>query len=165
MNRLWLVIGFLGLCMILTGCGSDTREGLISDTINMVNQAGTEIDVVQKAVDSAMKESKTKGTKLNLAAAIKAADKLKQTGDNTLQIKARIDMVKSQLTPEDQQANADKMGGEITGALKNLETKQNALRKTMAEAEKLDVPDAKRAVEELRKKLTIAESPFEALAR
>ena len=39
MKRLLLVGGVLSLCLMLAGCGDESREGLISDTIGMMNQA------------------------------------------------------------------------------------------------------------------------------
>jgi glutamate-1-semialdehyde aminotransferase len=166
MKRLFQAGGVLCFCIVLAGCSSDSREGLISDTIGMMNQAAKEIDDIQKAVAAATKDVEDgKSNKLTLTAAMKAADKLKETGDKTLEIKARIEMVKSQITDQDRQTNADNKKDELDTAFKNLKTKQDALLKTLADAEKLNVSNAKTAIEELRKKYVIAQSPFEALTR
>jgi hypothetical protein len=166
MKRLVQAGGVLGVCIVLAGCGSDSREGLISDTITMMNQAATEVGLIQKAVGTAVKEVEGgKSNKLNLAAAMKAADKLKETGDKTLEIKARIEMVKAQITDEDRKTYADNKREEINAAFKDLLAKQVALDKTLAEAEKLNVSNAKEAVQKLREKYVVAKSPFEALAR
>ncbi len=166
MKRLFQAGGVLCFCIVLAGCGSDTREGLISDTIGIMNQAASEIDNIQKAVAAAAKDVQ-QGTKnkLDLAAAMKAAEKLKETGDKTLEIKARIEMVKAQLTKEDKETNAANKKSELDAAFNNLKAKQDALLDTLAAAEKLNVSNAKTAVEELRKKYVVAQSPFEALTR
>jgi hypothetical protein len=166
MKRLFQAGGVLCFCIVLAGCSSDSREGLISDTILMMNQAAKDTDDIQQAVVAATKDVE-KGTsnKLNLTAAMKAADKLKATGDKTLEIKARIEMVKSQITNEDKEANASNKKQELDAAFNNLKAKEDALLKTLADAEKLNVSKAKESVEELRKKYVIARSPFEALTR
>lgn len=166
MKRLFQAVGVLCFCIVLAGCSSDTREGLISDTIGMMNQAAKETHDIQQAVAAATKDVEDgKSTKLDLKTAMKAADKLKETGDKTLEIKARIEMVKSQITPDDQRTNAENKRAELDTAFKNLKTNQDALLKTLADAEKLNVSKAKESVEELRKKYVIAQSPFEALTR
>lgn len=164
MKRLLLSSGVVCFCFFLSGCGNDSREGLISDTISMLNQAAKEIDDIRIAVDAAAKESQKNGTKLDLKAAIKAADKLKQTGDKTLEIKARIEMVKAQITDEDKKVNAENKKEELETALKNVKTKHDALLNALADAAKLNT-NAAAAVDDLRKKYVIAQSPFEALTR
>lgn len=166
MKRLVAALFALAFSVLFVGCGSDSREGLISDTVGMMNQAAKEIDDIQKAVAASVADVKDgKSNKLNLTAAVKATEKLKETGDKTLEIKARIEMVKAQLSDEDKKNNAANKRDELDTAFKNLIAKDDALRKVMAEAEKLNVSNAKQAVEELRKKYDIARSPFEALTR
>ena len=56
MKRLLQVGGVLSFCLILAGCGDDSREGLISDTVGMMNQAATEMGNIQKRVNEAVKK-------------------------------------------------------------------------------------------------------------
>jgi hypothetical protein len=166
MKRLLPVVGVLSLCLAIAGCTGDTREGLIDDTIGMMNQAATEMGNVQKRVSEAVKNYEDgKAIKLDLADAIKATDKLKETGVKTLEIKARIDIAKSQITDEERKTYAENKQQSLNAAFKNLQTEQDKLRKALVTAEKCGAPNAALAVEELRKKIVEAESPYEAIAR
>jgi hypothetical protein len=166
MKRLLQAVGVLSFCIFLAGCGGDSHEGLISDTIAMMNQAATETDNIQKRITEAVKKVEDgKSNKLDLTDAMKAADKLKETGDNTLQTKARIEMVKLKISDEEKETNAKNKEEELNTAFKNLFAKQAALDKAFADAEKLDVANAKDAVQKLRERYLIAKSPFEGLTR
>jgi hypothetical protein len=167
MKRLLPVAGVLSLCLVLAGCAGDTREGLIDDTIGMMNQAATEMGNVQKRVTEAVKNYEDgKAAKLDLADAIKASDKLKETGVKTLEIKARIDIAKAQgISEEERKTYAENKQQSLNTAFKNLLTEQDKLRKALVSAEKCGAPNAAQAVEELRKKINEAESPYEAIAR
>ncbi len=165
MKRLFQAGGVLAFCIFLAGCGGESREGLISDTIGMMNQAAKELDDIQKAVAAASKEAADKNARLDLKAAYKAADKLKDTGDKTLELKARIEIVKLQISEQDRESYAESKRAELNEAFKNLSAKNDALRKTLKATDELTVPNAKQDVEELRKKVAWAVSPFEALSR
>ena len=81
MKRLLQAAGILSVSIVLAGCGSDSREGLIDDTVGMMNQAATEMGNIKKRVNEAVDKVKN-GTsnKLDLAEAMKAADELKKSG-------------------------------------------------------------------------------------
>lgn len=167
MKRLLSVAAILSFCFVLAGCSTDTREGLIDDTVGIMNQAATEMGNVQKRVSEAVKNYEDgKAAKLDLTDAMKATEKLKETGGKTLEIKARIDIAKSQgITDQEKVTYAENKQQSLNTAFKNLLTEQDKLRKALVTAEKCGAPNAAQAVEELRKKISEAESPYEAIAR
>ncbi len=162
MNRFGFIGLSLFLCAMLVGCATETRENLVIDTIKRLDLAATQVDnitaQVKKATDAVEKgEKKT----LDLTEASKAADTLKDTGAKIVEIKQRIDMVRSSITEDEKKIYAENQKGALTKAFKTLQERQLELRTALAAAEKHD----KVKVEDLRKRITDAEGPFEAQAR
>ncbi len=168
MKRFLSAAGMILLSVILIGCGHDTREGLIQDTIGMMNSASTQVknitDRVKEATDRFAADSK-KG--LDLSDAVKAADELKKTGNKAQEIKRAIDMYRTKITAEDQRVNAEKQkqSGELSGAFKKLVDRKNDLREALAVAEKMEGGKEKAKVDALREKIVEAEGPYESLTR
>jgi hypothetical protein len=149
-------------CNLLTGCGADTHEGLVQETIQQMRAAGTEVSIITAKVRDATDEAKKANkSKLDLTAAGKAADKLKETGTRIVLLKQRIDYVKSKITPEEREEYAKNNKSNLNDAFKKLLQEKEDLRKALADAEAID----KDRTDELRKKIVEAESPFEAQAR
>lgn len=149
-------------CNLLTGCGSDTHEGLVQETIQQMRAAGTEVSIITAKVRDATDEAKKANkSKLDLTAAGKAADKLKDTGARIVLLKQRIDYVKSKITAEEREEFAKNNRTALSDAFKKLLQEKEDLRKALADAEAID----KDRTDELRKKIVEAESPFEAQAR
>jgi two-component SAPR family response regulator len=144
----------------MTGCGPETREGLLADAIARMDTAATEVGIITAKVNEAIKEAE-KGKKLDLTDAAKAAEKLKETGIKIVEVKQRIDMARGTITEEEQREYAEKQKVSLNRAFKKLLEEKEGLRKALAVAETHD----KLRVDELRKKITDAESPFEAHAR
>ena len=165
MKRFLVVVGAFILSTFLVGCSSDTYEDLITDTIKMLDNATTNVGIIKSRVNEAVKESKEKEKKLDLSAAIKATEKLKETGDETQKLKRRIEQVRSQITEEQRKEYVTNQKGRLADAYKRLLAERDGLRAALAEAEKLPRADAKQTVKEFREKLLEAESPFEALSR
>lgn len=161
MKRFGLVACMFFACHLLTGCGSDTHEGLVQQTIQNMRKAATEIGIITAKVKEATEDAKKSNKKLDLTAAKKAAEQLKVTGQETVNIKQRIDVVKSRITEQEKSEYAENNRGALNEAFKTLLTQKEALRKALTEAEALD----KRKVDDLRKTIEEAESPFEAQAR
>src|SRR5215475_2898925 len=132
MKRLLQAAGILSLCIVLAGCNSDSREGLIDDTVSMMNQAATEMGNIKNRVNEAVESVKSgKSTKLDLSEAAKAADKLKEAGQKTLEIKARIEREKTQITEEERKNYAANKQEVLNSAFKNLLTRQDELRQSL----------------------------------
>jgi hypothetical protein len=165
MKRFLVLCGAFFVSSLLVGCPSETRDGLVSDTIQRIELAATEIGNINSRVKEAIKQAETDNKKLDLTAALAAATKLKDTGDEAQKLKRRIEQVRSQITDEDRKAYAQKHKDALNVAFTSLLKKREELRLTLADAEKLHVPGAQVAVKEFREKLVEAESPFEALSR
>lgn len=150
-------------CNLLTGCSSDTYEGLVQQTIQNMGTATTNMSTITAEVKKATEEAR-KGKKFDLTAAMKAADKLKETGQETVAIKQRIDYIKARVTDDEKKEYAATHKNDLNTAFTKLLTEKQALRKALADAETVD-GTAKRKVEDLRKRIEEAESPFEAQSR
>ena len=162
MNRLWMLCVAFGMITFLVGCGGDTREGLVTDTIQRMGIATSEIGLITEAVNKAVDDVKNKKTKqLDLTEAKKLAGKLKETGAKIVEIKQRIDMVRSQITDSERQQYAESQQEALNTAFRKLLEAKTAYHTAMTAAEAYD----KAKVEELRKIVIDAESPFEAQAR
>jgi len=155
----------LGLAIIfgcmLTGCGPETREGLVTDTIERMKIATIEVGAITAKVNEAVEEAKKPGGKLNLKAATIQAEKLKETGVKIVEIKQRIDMIRANVTESEQKSYAESQRESLNAAFKNLLTKKEELRTALNAAEAFDSVQ----VAALRQKIVDAESPFEAQAR
>jgi len=162
MKRLVGLGGVALLCSILMGCGSNTRLEKINDVITMMNLAQTEITNIKTRVDEAVAKAE-KGGGFDLKDAMDATIPLKEKGDDVAKLKRTIETIRSQITEEDKKANVQKLGEKLTAAFKDLRKAREDLRVSLLEAEKL--PNAKTKVDALRKKITEAEGPFEALTR
>lgn len=162
MKRFGIVSFAFCLGAMLVGCATETRENLVIDTIKRLDLAATQVDNITAAVTKAT-DAVEKGEKksLDLTEAGKAADTLKDTGTKIVEIKQRIDMVRSSITDDEKKTYAENQKGQMAKAYKTLLDRQTALRSALAAAEKHD----KVKVDELRKRITDAESPFEAQAR
>lgn len=166
MKRFLSAAGMIVLSVVLIGCGHDTHEGLIQDTVVMMNAASTQVKNISDRVKEATERYKTDSKKgLDLTDALKAADELKKTGNKALQIKQAIDQYRKNITDEDQKINAEKQKDDIRAAFKKLYERRDELRAALAEAEKLDNGKEKAKVEALRDKIVEAEGPYESLTR
>lgn len=166
MKRFFMLSATVVLCSILTGCGSESYEGLVSATINLIDQAGTDVGAIKNKVAEAVKnldENKVKS--LDLKPAIKAADALKKTGETAQDIKRKIEHIREKVTEEERKAYAAQQKNRLNDVFRRLLDQREQLRKELDAAEAVDNGKYKAAVADLRKKITDAESPFEAMAR
>lgn len=166
MMRLVMIVGTLALCFVLTGCGSDTHEGLIKDTIQAMDTAGSEVTAIKtKVADAVQKFEKNESTSLDFADAMKATEKLKKVGEEFQKIKRRIEMVRGTITDDQKKKYAEDTKLRLNDAFKSLLTSREQLRKSLEQAEALNNGQFKTKVADLRKKIIEAEGPFESLAR
>src|SRR5260370_30102050 len=163
MKRLLVFFGAFVLCSLFAGCGSDTQEGLVSDTIQMIGLAANEVANIKTRVEEAVKRHED-GKKFDLADAIEATTKLKEAGDQAQKIGRSIAKVRAQITDEERKINGQKHKAKLNAAFAELLKQKKELRAALAMAESLG-PNAKSEVKLLREKIVEAESPFEALSR
>ena len=163
MKRLLVCFGGFVLCAILAGCGSDTHDGLVSDTIANIRLAANEVGNIKTRVEEAIKRHED-GKKFDLADAIEATTKLKQAGDQAQEIGRRIARVRAQITDEERKLNVPKHKTSLTAAFGELLKQRDELRAALVKAESLG-QNAKSEVKVLRDKIVEAESPFEELSR
>jgi 3-methyladenine DNA glycosylase/8-oxoguanine DNA glycosylase len=161
-KRFLILASALFFCGMLAGCGADSQEGLITDTIGLIDLAATEVGNIQSRVNDAVKKKEEGKTEtLDLTDATKAAEKLKKTGEEAQTVKARIERARQSITPEQQKAYAEKNRADLSAVVKRLLDKDVELRKALDNAAKIDAP----AVEALRKKIVEAQGQFESIAR
>lgn len=158
-------LGMLGvaffLCGMLAGCGTETRAGLVTDTIVRINQASSEVGLIATEVKKATEEATKERKPLNLTKAGEAAEKLKQTGVKIVEMKQRIDQVKATITEDEKKEYAKDQQESLNKAFKTLLQNQQDLRDAMAAASAID----KAKTDDLQKKINDAISPFEAQAK
>ncbi len=161
MKRLLVLAGVFSLCFFMVGCGGETHEKLITDTINRMNVAATEVGNIKARVDDAVKRVVDKNEPFDLTDAIEATSKLEETGAEFERLKQRIEQVKSQVKDDERKAFAENQKAKLNTAFKSLIDNREELRKSLLEAEKHD----KKAVDTFRTKLAKAEGLFVALSR
>jgi hypothetical protein len=164
MKRLPVLLSGLLVC-VLFGCGSESYEDLIKDTIKQINFAAVDIGSIRTKVQDAIKRTEG-GKPLDLKEAVEATKNLKKTGEATQLLKRRIEQIRANVDDSQKKANAESQRGSLNAALTDLLKQKSDLDATLAEAERLpNVPNAKQAVKDFREKLVEALSPFEALSR
>lgn len=163
MKRLLVFFGAFAFCASLAGCGPETHDGLVSETIDMIERATNKVANIKTQVEEAVKRAED-GKKLDLADAIKATTQLKEAGDDAQKIGRRIANVRAQITEEERKSNALKHKPRLAAACTELLKQKEELWAALAKAESLG-PNAKSDVKILREKIVEAESPFEALSR
>lgn len=150
---------------ILVGCTAETNEGLITNTITMMDNATTEIGNIRSRVKDATEEAKgqNKAT-VDLTKAIKAAESLKKVSEEAMILKRKIEQERTKITEEEKKNYAEKQKDQLNSAFTALLKAKVELRKQLADTEQLSA-NAKVEVDKLREKIRDAESPFESLAR
>jgi hypothetical protein len=162
MKRFLILGSIIMLCGMSVGCGSESQDGLIKDTISLIDQSATEVGNIKERINEAVKKVEAGTTKtLDLTDAIKAAEKLKTTGVEAQKIKSRIEHVRGAVTEEQKILWAKKNQPRLNEVLANMLEKKKNLRDTMSAVEKTYPSE----IANLRKKIVDAEGPFEALAR
>jgi hypothetical protein len=162
MNRFRFVGIAVLLCGCLAGCGTESREGLVNDTINRLQLAGSQVGQLTGKIKEATDDAKKSGkNKIDITEATKAADTLKETGIKIVEIKQRIDALKEKITDDEKKEYAKNQRDNLNKAFTALLEQQRELEKALADA---DVVDPGKT-DILRKKVVEAMSPFEAQAK
>ncbi len=156
----------LVFCSMLVGCGGESHEGLINDTITQMDAAGTQVGHIKNRVNDAVKDFESgKSPKLDLTEATKATEGLKKAGEEFQNLKRKVEQKRGSINDEDRKAYAANQKDKLNNAFKTLVDRREQLRKALEQAEEVKLGAGKGAVHDLRKKIVEAEGPFEALAR
>ena len=161
MRRIPVLLGTFALCGLLIGCGGDSRDYLVTQTVSLMNEAATATTGITESVNTAVKASGKVRDKLDLTEAVKATDALRDTGKKLQEMKQRTENLRGTISEEERSENADEYRNKIVASLQELTKAKDALQVALAEAEKLNRKEA----EKLRVKIREAEGPFEAVAR
>jgi chromosome segregation ATPase len=155
----------LVVCFILAGCAAETDEGLISDTINMMSSATTQISNIKSKVKVATDKAKTENkTTVDLADAVEATKRLKAVSEDAMLLKRKVELKRSSITDEEKKSYAEKQRDQLNAAFTELLKQKVELQKQLVETEKLGA-NFKAEVDKLRERIREAESPFENIAR
>ena len=166
MKRALVIGSAMLLCLGLVGCGDESNEGRITETINMMGSAASEIGNIRSRVKDAADKARNDPTaKLDLTAAIDATKNLKNLSEEAMKIKRNIEKSRAKITEKEKETYySDEQKGLINSKFKELLDAQVALQRQLADAESISA-NAKVEVDKLREKIQIAQSPFESIAR
>lgn len=168
--RKGLMLASAWLCLLAAGCGSDVREGLVSDTVNLLLQTTTKVASIREGIESAEKKS---DKVLNLQDAMRAADELKVKGRELQKTALMLRGIKDPVTDEEKKQYLKDFQGRIQDGMVKLNEETLKLNKKLRELEisvktagsPFNDPTSQAAVEELGKKIKDAQGEFDSLAR
>jgi oligoendopeptidase F len=162
MIRSLLLLGTLLLVGLASGCSGDTREDLIANTLNAMDEAAKELDTLAKDVNKAVDKAKgEKSNQLDFTEALKYTDKLALTGKKMQAIKGQLESMRSTITPDEREKNAEEKRGAINSSFKRLQEGRTELEKALKNAEEVNKSETKK----LNDKIKEAIGPFESLSR
>ncbi len=163
MKKFIAPLGALCLTLVLSGCGSDLREVLISGTIEKLNKAKTSLPNIKTNVAKWDKETKdAEKTKL-LKSAMDGTNSLRGVARELQEIKqatGQLDPTTKEQREEYLQKYRDRLGSAVEG----LKKEQTGLNDALIMAEK-NHPQLKTALAELKQKLQLAQSEFDVLTK
>jgi uncharacterized protein YciI len=162
MTRSLVLLGTLLLSGLLAGCSGDTREDLISNTVNAMDEAAKEVELVAKDVNLAVdKAKKENSNQLDFTDTLKATEKLAATGRKMQKIKGDLEATRSSITEEERKENAKEQAGRINNSFKRLFEQQEKLENALKAAAEVNRAETQK----LRDKIREAIGPFESLSR
>jgi hypothetical protein len=161
MKRIAVLLGIFTLSGLLVGCGNDSRDYLVTQTVGLMKEASSATTGITDSVTKAVKKAEGDKNKLDLTEAAKATEPLKETGKKLQEMKQRTENLRNNITDAEREQNAEDHRGKIVAALTELTEAKDALQKALKGADDLN----KKKTEELRVKIREAEGPFEAVAR
>jgi outer membrane murein-binding lipoprotein Lpp len=161
MIRSLALVGLLLSCL-LAGCSGETREDLISNTVNAMDEAAKQLDTLAKDVHKALDKAKKDGTnQLDFTDAIKSTEKLAKTGQKMVAIKGQLESIRSTITPEEKEKNAEEKKAAINRSYKSLQDGKAELEKALKEASEVNRAETRKLEDKLREAI----GPFESLSR
>ncbi|MBI3407142.1 MAG: hypothetical protein HY040_02145 [Planctomycetes bacterium] len=162
MKRLVALGCALATCMIVAGCGSNRREGVVATTLNKLTDAASKVQTIREKVETALKDADEKKIHIDsFPEAIKEADALGKVGKELQDEKREAEKFKEPATAEEQKQLAEQYRQRLNDAFDRLTSEKKKLNEVLIAAEQ----NHKEAVAELRTKIRAAEGEFEALIR
>lgn len=160
MKRMLVFCSGLLLSLVLTGCGSDPRDGLVAATVNDINTAASKIDNIKNKINEAVKNAEG-GKTPDFKEAAKEVDALKGIAKEMQRRKLEAEAIKDKGTDEERKEIAENYRKRVNDAIELVSMKKKELNETLAAVE----ADHKSALKEVRDKLAEADGEFEAISR
>ncbi len=150
----------LALCVGLLGCGSESRDNLITQVLTTANDAAAKWRNVKNEVDKLLQKKEDLEQK-DFKPALEATNQLKDLGNQMLNIKAVAEKLKETVTDADRAEFNKRFVGQLQRAMLTLVTEQEALNKALQEVE----TRSPEAASELSRKVRDIQAEFEAVSK
>jgi len=163
MVRAWLRASVCVLVAALFGCGSDSRESILSNSNNLVAEVATSAGNIKSRVEEFVRKKDNKddeGAKKELDEAIAEARKLEETARKLQSVASRASSL-APLTAEEKKTYLEKSKARINTTRDDLITSHREMKKTLAEAN----AKYEDALKPLMTELSKAEGEFAAIVR
>jgi hypothetical protein len=169
MRKLYVLLGTLLTCTVV-GCGEDANDSVIAGTISILDGTTSHIEQITKIVNDAVSQAKKDSQPLDIAkiaTATQIATELKKKAQDLQSAKARIDVSKDGLTPEQREDYAKRYKAAFQQKLQNLDAAQKNLEVALREADAVAATnsESKAALEKLRDALKESQNEFEVLTK
>ena len=158
----------LGMCLVglafVVGCGTDPREGLVTSTVQLMNDTASKVNSVTDKIEEA-KKKKEKDKVWDFKDAIQSAEDLDKTGKELQKNYQRVRTLREPTTAEEKDVLKKQFQGQITDAARKLDEANLKLAASFKELEGEFKKDANNAEWlKFRQKLNDAHSQFQVLA-
>jgi hypothetical protein len=160
MKRLLYATGALLLGIMLSGCSSDPREGLVDATVGDIETAATKVQNIKSKIDAAIKNTEA-GKTPDFKEALQEADALKKIGKEMQEYKIRADALRGKASEEERQELTERIKPRLNKAIDRAVKATRELNETLASVD----AQYKDALKPLRDKLSEANGEFEVIAR
>jgi hypothetical protein len=169
MRKLYALLGALLMCAVV-GCGEDTNEKIIADTVSILDGTRSDIEQITKTIGDAVSQAKKDGKPLDLTKIEKATQEtaaFKKKAEALQRYKAETDVIKDVVTPQQREEFAKKYKSQFQEKLQRLDEAQKSLEAALRDAETVAASNAesKDAVGKLRDALKEAQNEFEVLTK
>src|SRR5262245_37769332 len=137
----------LAIGMIVAGCSSNRREGVVVTTINKLSDAASKVQTIREKVETTIKDADEKKIRIDsFPEAIKETDALRNVGKELQEEKREAEKIKEVATPEEQKQLAEQYRQRLNEVFDRLTTEKKKLNEVLDAAEQ----NHKEAVTELR---------------
>jgi hypothetical protein len=162
MKRSLVLLGTFFLMGLLSGCGEESRNDIITGTNATMSEAAANIESVAKGVKEAVdKAQKENSNQLDFTNIQKPIEQLGKSGEKMQKIKATLESMRGSITQEEKVQNAENEKSNINNNYKRLVQKSDELETALKKAAEVN----ERETRELRDKIRKALGPFESLSR
>lgn len=163
MLRAWVRAGLCVCVASLVGCGSDSRDSIISNQNIQISEAATSAGNIKAKIEEFVKKKENKdeeGAKKELDEAVGEAKKLKEIAQK-MQSLSTMANSRTPGTPDEKKALLEKHLSRINDTHSELKTAHRAMKRELDEAKK----KYDEALQPLTLALNDAEGEFAAIAR